>query len=250
MTDGLQPGERARRIFGGCRVEPGDVRPGWPCDHDDGQLERPGGEQFGACGLAAGIFGDDDFNTVLDEHLPVSSFCERATRRDDVRARWQSVGRRGIHAADGVIVPSGGYERGEVFAADGQQHPALGSAQCGGGLGHAGHWHPMIAGFSLPGRSLDHQDGDLRCPRGGGGIGAHLHREGMGGDDERLDAVSQQVVREPGNAAKAATAPGDFRQARGGCPAGKREGGAEIGVARQQCRECGGFSGTAQNEEF
>lgn len=247
---GLQPGERALRIFGSCRVEPGDVRPGWPRDHDDRQAERPGGEQFGDCGRAAGIFGDDDFDTVFGEHLLVRSFCERATRRDDVRARRQSFGRRRIHAADGVIVPSCGGERGEVLAADGQQHPARGFAQCGGGIGHVEHLHPVIASFGLPGWPLDHQDGDVRCPRGGNGIGTHLHGEGMGGDDERLDAVVQQVTRDPGNAAKTAAAPGDFRQARCGSAAGKREGGAEIRVAHQQRRECEGFSGAAQDEEF
>ena len=90
----------------------------------------------------------------------------------------------------------------------------------------------------------------MRLARGGDGVLAHLHGEGVGRDDECLDGVVRKVAREPGNAAETAAAPGDFWQTRREGAACERQSGIEARILRQQRGKRGGFAGAAQDEDF
>ncbi len=246
----FEPRERARRIPGFYGVEAGDIRPFRPCNHDDRQTQRPRGVQFRFSGGTARIFRNDHLDAMFGKQLLVLDLRERPARGDDFCARRQGFGWRSIDAADEVIVPWRGGEGGEVFSADCQQDTARAVAQSGGGLGHAGHLAPVVALFGLPGGALDKKQRDLRGTSGGGGIGAHLHGEGVGGDNQRLDVLLFDIAGEARDPAETAAAPGNVRQARRSGNAGQREHRTETRIARQQPGQSGGFAGAAQDEDF
>jgi len=246
----FEPGERVRRILGFGGVEVGYIRPFRPCNHDDGQAQCPRGMQFRFRGGAPRVFRDDHLDAVFGEQLLVVNLRERPARGDDFCTARQGFGRRGIDAADEVFVPRCGGEGGEVLAADGQQDTARGVAQSGGGLGHVSDLLPVVALLGLPGRAFDEQQRDLRGTPGGGGVGAHLHGEGVGGDDQRLDALLFDIADEARHPAETAAAPGDVWQARRGGNAGQREHRAETRISRKQPSQSGGFAGAAQDEDF
>jgi len=246
----FEPGERALRVRYPGRFQPGHIRPRRAGDHNDGAFQRPCREQFGLGRGSAGIFGDNDVDVMFDQHLLVGALRERATRRDESCAAGQGIGRRRVHAADHVVMPGRGRERGKVFSPDGEQHAARMGPQSGGGLRHVRHLGPVISVLCLPGGTFDHQDRHLHRARSFGGVRAHLHGERMRGHDERLNGVFGEIARKPGNAAEPAAAPGNLRQARRGRAPGERERRAEPRIACQKQREGRGFARAAQDEDF
>ena len=247
----VQPAERAGGVFRSACIEPGDIRPRRAGDHEDGQGEFSRGQQFGFRGAAAGVFGDDPFDAFLEEHFFVGALRERAARGDDFCAGRQGFGRWGVDAADDVVVPRGGNEGGEVLAADGEQHAAQGgAAQSGGGLHHVRHLGPAITLLGPPGRALDHQQRDFCAPGCRDGVVADLRGERMRRQDQRLEGMVRDILREAGNATEAADAAREWRQNRRGCASGERQHRTEPDVVSQKTGEGGGFRGAAEDQKF
>lgn len=247
---GFEPMQCAGGIGCCAGVQAGYIRPGRAGGHDDGDAEHPRREQFGLRGCAAGVFGYDDFDAFVGQHLTVRNLREGAARGDDFGARGQGFGRGGVDAADDVVMPGDGGEGGEVFAADGQENPAWRAAQSGGGMGHVRYFGPAVAFRCLPGGAFDQQEGGFCLADGDDGVLTHPRGEGVRGDDERLYIVFKQVSGKARDAAEAAAAPWDIRQTRCGGAARQRERGGEARVVRQEIGQGGGFAGAAEDEDF
>ena len=175
---------------------------------------------------------------------------ERTARRDDRRVRRQEIGRRRIDAADDIAVPRPVAERGEVLAADGEEHaPRLLSQRIRRGP-DVRHMDPAVARNLLPGRALHRETGNSRGGGGRDGVGGDRRRKGMGRIHQHVDPVSPEIVREPARAAEPA-GPGLQRRGRGRPRhAGERQGPLEPVVPGGQTGQLAGLGRPAEQEEL
>ena len=86
--------------------------------------------------------------------------------------------------------------------------------------------------------------------RGGGGISRNGVRIGMRGVDQHVDALLDQMIREPGDAAEAADANRHALRRRRGSTAGERQRDDKIGAARQALRQHSRLRRAAEDENF
>lgn len=237
-------------IEGGGDRGYGRDRRGWRAgDHDDRQSEVARGGEFGCGGGGAGVFGDQDVDAVSVQQSAFTGLVERATGGDDGGIWRAKFGRRGVDAADQVVVRWGGAERGEFLLADGEEDPAGRGADGGGGCCRGGNQGPAIGFGGVPGGAVDADEWDGRGGGGLGGVGGDLGGEGVGGVDHGIDRVVAEPGGEAGCAAEAADAVGDGGQDRGNGAAGERKDRGVVLIGFEGAGEGRGFAGAAEDQE-
>ncbi len=215
-------------------------------DHDHGKAQRPRGLDFRNGGIAAGIFGEYDFDAVFAKQPHVILGGERASGLDELKVRQSDWRGRPVDEAYDVAVLRRGAQFAERKAAGGAEHGARHLSQGLNGGRHVLHFDPMIALVFFPGMPVDCQKRNA-CRRGRfDGVPAHLACKGMRGIDEKIYALLTQIADKALYAAKAAAAYRDRQGAGSSGSAGKRKHRLKATVARQPFSEQAGFGGAAQ----
>lgn len=229
------------------------LRAGRAVDEDDGEAERARRGDLAVGGAAAAVLRDDDLDAAGSEERPLVGLREGAAGEEGLRARGQVGGRHGLDAADEVGVLRGGAERRDLLPADGEKDARRRGGREGGGRGgHVGDAGPAVAGDRLPRRALEDDERETGPGGGAGGVRRDPPGEGMGGVDERGDAVGAEPAGEPVGAAEAADAHGDpgGRQLRRPGAAGERERDADPRAGGEAGRERAGLPGAAEDEDM
>lgn len=197
----IDPRQHIADVMDGSRL-----RHGRAIDHDDRQAERSRGVDLGAGTLPSRILCDDQIDAVIPHKGKVTRWCERATIHQQMVAR--QCGRRiwRIDEPQEIVML---WLRGEGFdmhPTESEHHAPRRAIERADGAGDIRDVGPAVAVHCLPFRAVEHQMGDIRSTRGGGGVGADRSGEGMGGVDKVGESPRLQERRQAVSAAKAADA--------------------------------------------
>lgn len=173
-------------------------------DHHDGNAQRARGLQFGAGATAAGIFGDNCFNTVLAHQRCVIRHRKRAARYDD-RMLWQRRRCcRRVNEAQHVVVVRLHGKAFEMLPAYRQQNARGRPGQRLHGTRDVGRRMPLITRLALPRPPRQGDQRNLDGLAGRNCVVAHLGCKRMRGVDDVRDAVFAKVGLQAFDTAKAA----------------------------------------------
>ena len=213
------------------------------------QTQRPSRFQLGGGTTAAGIFGHQMGNAVLQQQRTITLHSERATGDDYLRISQRQIRHR-IDQAQQVMVRGalgGRRKQQQVLPADGQKNPRWRGRQCGDGAVYVSNTLPLVAGLRLPSGALEGQQRHARSGAGIYRIAAHLRGKRVGGIDHMGDALRLQPVAQTGHTAKAADAGRQrLSDGRGGAT-GIRKNSIGAGIG-QSARQLAGLGGAAQQQ--
>ena len=224
-------------------------RCGRPAHQDHLNAEGTRGGDLAVGGIAAAVFGDDDFDAVRLHQRAVVGLAERSTRGDISRLRQRQRRINGINAAEQINVLRCGGERRKVIAPerdkDATRFPPDGTRRSGGVV----DFGPTVPGNLIPWRAPQRNEGHASFARGFDSIHRDSAGIGMGGVNQRIDLVCHKVMGEPGSAAKAARPyRHDVRDGRRGA-AGERERHIDATAPGEAFAQYARFRGAAENKD-
>lgn len=218
-------------------------------DHQNRNIQRAGGVDFGNRALPASVFTDQKLNPLILKQLQIIRQCKGAACHGDrvIRHQGRQIGL--IHKAQHIVVLGLG-RKGIHMQPPKRQHDALrGAAQGGNGAVDIRHGLPAIQRISLPRGAREGHKRRAGLGAGAMGVPAHLRGEGMGCVNHMGDGVLTNVIGQAFGATKAALSGGQglgFGAAHAACVA---EGGLQplIGYG---LREGAGLGCAAKNKEM
>ncbi len=213
----------------------------------DGERARRG--DFAIGGVAAAVLGDDDVDRVLFHECAVVGFAERTACGDiSYMGHWQRRIDR-IDAADQIKVLWRVDERRELVAAERDKDAArlfANGAHCCGGVACL---DPAIAGNGGPRRPPQRHERHAGAACGGRGVVRNDVRIRMGGVDQGVDSLRNEIVGEARCAAKTADADWHGVRNRRRGAAGERQRHVEIAAPGEAFAKEARFRGAAENED-
>ena len=139
-------------------------------------------------------------------------------------------------------------EMSDLVAAEREEDAARRSAKRENGLHGIGDFGPTIAGDRRPGRPAQREQRHSRLRGGHGRIGGDDRGIGMGGVDQRVDALGGEIGRKAVGAAEAADPHRHRLGGRRGRAARQRKRYLEIGTARETPGQLPRLAGAAEYE--
>lgn len=218
----MKPAHHTRDITG-LRT----VLRGRPPQQDNRNAGSTGSKNLGVGGASSRIFGDEKFDALI---LQQSGFFGLAkwSARENEAVRNCTAGEgvetvRPIDGADEIEMLRRFGECRQIEAAMGQENAPGRLGECGNRLLDRVHFCPEILLLTLPCRTRQLNQRNLRRGTGNHSVSRHLCGEGVGRIDDAGDVFLCEVAEQPGNATKAATAKRHGLHRRLGSP-GKRQG--------------------------
>ena len=175
-------------------------------DHDHGQGQRPRRVELGGGSGASRVLGDDQFDSMRLEQRALVGDVERPARGDQLDKRRQILGRGRLDAAHNIEMLRRCSEGRELHAAGGEKDAPLVLPDRGRSRLEARDHDPAVALALDPRRAADGEELRSRDFSGLHRIRLHLHGEGMGGVDEKIETLLGENAREALGAAEAAGA--------------------------------------------
>jgi hypothetical protein len=155
----------------------------------------------------------------------------------------------GVDAAYEIVVLRRGYEGSQLLAAEREKYPTRRGTQGTHRRRYVRDLDPAVAGNRTPGRPAQRQQRHPRRSRRARGIGGDDGGVGMGGVDERIDALSRKIVGKPVGASEPADPHRHRLTGRRGSAAGKRQRHRKVGTTRKAFRQASGLRRAAENED-
>lgn len=215
--------------------------------HHDGQAELACRVDFCRSGIATGVAGHHNIDTMVGQHLAVAGKIERTARNDHFCLDRQRRTRL-IDQPDQTEMLLVARERRELGAADTEEHAARRSAQCLRGRNKVIDLDPVIPADALPGRALKRKQRNRESPASRNRMRAHLRSKRMRGIDHARDLFAAEIVDQPVDAAKAADARGNRRLLRVFGTPGIRQNGIEARIADNRRRKLISVGGAAEDQ--
>lgn len=240
-------------------IEPGDslshscngweIRRGGPLKHEyrDAKGSRRG--NFAVRGITAAVLRDDRIDGEGFEQFPVSGLSEGTPCEDVLGMRHIERRVHRIDSADEVVMLRGAAEWSQLLSADREEDAPRLAAQGTNGALRVRNCHPEVALLRGPGRPAQTQDrrGGLRRRRCC--VGGNRLRIRVGGIDQKVDALSAQVVGESRGAAKSADAHWNGLSGRRGSSARERYSRGEVARSKH-CGKLASLRGSTQNQDI
>ena len=240
----IEPGDR---VFD-C-LNRGCIGRGWPAQHDNVDAERARrGDLTVSCGTAA-VLGDHHVDAMLGQQRMIVGFAERAAAGDVAdMGQWQRRIDR-IDTADQIIVLRRIAERLKLVAAERDKDAARCLTKRPHRLADITHLDPPVTRNFNPWRSSQRDQLHAASPRGCDGVCRNHIGVWMGGVDQGIDALADEIFCETFGTTKATDT--DRHRLRGGrCrAAGERQRDVEAGTAGEAPGQLPGFRSTAENED-
>ena len=177
-----------------------------PLDHDDRQSQLARGIDLGTRACAAGIAGDDPFDTSRTHQVNFAGERERSTRNDQICIRQRQRTARRIDEAERVGVLRLRRERRDVLPADGQENIRPCLRQRGHGGFDVLSIDPDIVLRFDPWLALERKQRRFRRRTGGKHVAADLGCKGMGRIDHMRKFVPPDDSGHPVSAAETPSA--------------------------------------------
>ena len=240
-------------------IEPGDrfinggdgrrIRHRAPMDHDGFDTQRTRCGDLAIGGAAAAVFRNHDVDTVLDHQGVVVRVAEWTTRCNVTRMRQRQRRIDRIDTTEQIEVLRRGCEGRQIVSPqrdkDAARLPTKRTHGCRGAI----HFSPAISVDTTPCWPAQYDKGHTGLARGSDRVFGNSGRIGMGGIDQRVDALFEQIIGEAAGAAEAANPHRHGMRNRHRGAAGKRQRDAEIAALREPLAKQAGFRGAAENED-
>lgn len=234
-----------------CFVNGGDRsrgRKGGACDHHNGQTQIARGGKFWRGGVGAGVFRDEDIDTVLSHQACFGLAREGGALEQDRVIRRQAGRIRGDNAADEVVMLWRGAKRREILASGGEEHTARRGAKSGRCGVDVRHNDPVIVRRGLPAGPLQTQERCAGLGAGSDSIATHLRGKRVCGVDHRANFLCVKIGGQTFDATKTTLSRFDVRQIWGGRDACQGKDAVQVGHIFQRASQCEGFGGAAENQ--
>ena len=240
----IEPGDR---VFD-C-LDRGCIGRGWPAQHDNVDAERARrGDLAVSCGRAA-VLGNHHVDAMLAHQRMIVGFAERAAAGDvaDTGQRQRRIDR--IDAADQIIVLRRLAERLKLIAAERDKDAARRLTKRPHCVTDIAHLDPPVTRNFNPWRSSQRDQLHAASPRGCDGVCRNHIGVWMGGVDQGIDALADEIFCETFGTAKATDT--DRHRLRGGRrrAAGKRQRDLEAGATGEASGQLPRFRSAAENED-
>lgn len=221
----------------------------WTAQHNDGDAEPAGGGDLAIACRAAAVFGHHDVDGVIEEQHAVIRFAKRPARSQigGVRQRQRRIDR--IDASDQIKVLWRVSERRELAAPKRNEYAARPISQFADRLAHIRRFVPAVATYGKPRRPAERDEVNAGCAGGSGSIGRHDLRIRMRCVDHRIDALFNEIMRQPGGAAETAAPDRHRQRRRRHGPAGERQHNLKIGALGQALGQTARFGGAAEDKD-
>ncbi len=218
-------------------------------DHDDRKAKRTGGGDLSVGRLATAVLGDDHVDAAVAQQRNLVLDGEGAAGKEIVDRGCGERRLNRIDAADEVMMLRSRIEVEGLLPADREEDAQRRASERNDRIGKRGDARPAIAFGRAPAGALEPDQRRAGCLGGALGVGRNLPREGVGGVDQKVDAVALKKGSQSIGAPESAGAHRHGLRRRIGGAAGKRQRDVEIGPQRQPTRQLAGFGGAAQNED-
>jgi len=243
VTHGLKPVQGFTRGFGMQRR--------WQertLDHDHGQPKSASRKKLGARRIRPGIFGNDDIDRMMLHQGDLVLNLERGTRENESHVLGQEGRVRPVYTSQNVMMVRDLSKRLKVLPPRGQENIPRLSADRMCGSFDVGNSYPLIAGFRLPFRTFDPQQGYVLHFASHRSIVAHTRSERVSRIHNGAYGVMAKIGPKTIDAAEAPNPDFYLRQNRCLRDASQTEGRGEFGGRGQHASEFTGFTRATKDQ--
>jgi hypothetical protein len=221
----------------------------WTAQHDNVDAERARRGDLAVGRATAAVLGNHHVDAMLGHQRMIVGFAERAAARNIADVRQWQWRIDWIDAADQIIVPRRIAQRLKLVAAERDKDAARRLTKRPNRLTDIAHLDPPVTRNLNPWRSSQRDQLHAAAPRGRDGVRRNHVGVRMGGVDQGIDALADEIFCETVGAAKATDT--DRHRLRGGrCrAAGERQGDFEIVTPDEASGQLPRFRGAAENED-
>ena len=217
-------------------------------DHDHLDAKLPCGLDLPIGRVTAAVFGDDDLDLMLSQHVEFVGQPERTATMDVIDIRNRQRRFDGIDAADPIMVLRRGVRLMRLLPAGREENAQGRIAEGGDSLRDAVHGKPIIAFDRHPRRTAQRESGHMAFSSRGCGIGRDAGCKGMRGIDQQVDLFVTDIAGKPLCAAETAAAHRNGLRGGIGGSAGKRQDDLDIGSRGKSCRQRSGLRRAAEDQ--
>ena len=185
-----------------------------PADHHNRQRKIARGFDLGRGGASAGIPRHDDVGTEIFKHGPITCTLERPARDNHLRMMQRQRIARPIDQPHQINMLRTGRESLQMLPADAEEYSSRLAPKSFRGSDDMIDFDPVVVRQARPGCPLQRQQRYSGYLASGDRVRTHLCGEWMGCIDDAIDILRTKIVREAGNSAETADAPGNRRRQR------------------------------------